>query len=110
MAIQSQIDILNKGTEHWNEWRKQNPFINPDLSDIDLRGQKFEGNNFSKTNFQDATLHLWSVIDCKLEYSNLNGIQAQGSYWRNSNLIGTSISGDLTGSNWYGANLSLASI
>jgi hypothetical protein len=40
----------------------------------------------------------------------LNGIQAQGSYWRNANLIGASISGDLILSNWYGVNLSLASI
>lgn len=110
MANQSHVEILNKGSEKWNEWRKQNPSVEPDLSEIDLQGQTFTGFNFSKTNFQGATLHQWSVVDCNLEYSNFNNIQAQGSYWRNANLTGASISGDLILSKWYIANLTLASI
>jgi uncharacterized protein YjbI with pentapeptide repeats len=36
MANQEHLNILKQGAEVWNKWRKENPAIEPDLSNIDL--------------------------------------------------------------------------
>lgn len=38
MANQEHLDILRQGVEAWNEWRKKNWNIKPELSEADLRG------------------------------------------------------------------------
>ena len=36
MANQEHLDILKQGVDAWNEWKRQHPDIEPDLSDADL--------------------------------------------------------------------------
>jgi hypothetical protein len=37
MANDEHVALLKKGVDAWNEWRKENPEIQPDLSDANLR-------------------------------------------------------------------------
>ena len=37
MANPEHVAKLNEGGEAWNEWRKANPFVKPDLTQADLR-------------------------------------------------------------------------
>jgi hypothetical protein len=42
MANQGHLDILAKGVEAWNAWRKDTPQIQPDFSEIDLGAATLE--------------------------------------------------------------------
>ena len=47
MANSEHVDILKKGVSIWNEWRRQNPKVKPDLSEAHLglgEGTVFFGN------------------------------------------------------------------
>jgi uncharacterized protein YjbI with pentapeptide repeats len=110
MANSDHLKILNKGVEAWNKWRDENQDKKPDLSGVNLTKREFIGANFSNTNFNKARLHLWSVADCDFSESNLTGIQAQASYWRNARFRGAHISGDLILSRMYVADFSGASV
>jgi hypothetical protein len=45
MANEEQLSILKKGVEVWNEWREENPEIEVDFSNADLKYcSKFRGN------------------------------------------------------------------
>ena len=41
MANQEHLKILQQGVDAWNEWRRENPEIKPDLSGADLRHADF---------------------------------------------------------------------
>jgi uncharacterized protein YjbI with pentapeptide repeats len=72
VADEAQVKLLKEnGVEAWNEWRKRNPEIEPnirnanfvgaelsgvDFSGADLRGADFSGGNLSQTNLSRALL------------------------------------------------------
>jgi hypothetical protein len=41
MANPEHLAILKQGVEVWNNWRKENPTIQPDFIGADLRGADF---------------------------------------------------------------------
>jgi len=42
MANQEYVDLLQQGVAVWNQWRKDHPDIQPDLSELDLTGADFK--------------------------------------------------------------------
>jgi uncharacterized protein YjbI with pentapeptide repeats len=61
MANKEHLALLREGVWSWNEWRKTNRAIKPDLSGADLKGKDLSGADFSKAdlrsaNFTGATL------------------------------------------------------
>ncbi len=73
MANQEHLAILKQGVEIWNQWRKNNPGILPDLSYTDLREMHLEGAYLRQCKLLEADLsgaHLeganrmrtWSVL------------------------------------------------
>jgi uncharacterized protein YjbI with pentapeptide repeats len=66
MANSEHLEILKRSVKEWNQWRKDNPDVKPDLervdlSDADLRaanlgGADLEGANRSRTNLEGANL------------------------------------------------------
>jgi uncharacterized protein YjbI with pentapeptide repeats len=105
MADPTHVEIIKKGVDGWNQWRKDNAEITPDLSSADLNKLNLNGVDFSNTNFDRTNLTSWQVINCNFDKATLTNISAQGSYWRNATLSRTEISGDLTASNFYVADL-----
>ena len=69
MANQEHLDILKQGVKAWNQWRKEHPEVEPDLSEIQFARLKLpkciygdewyidlEGIKFSMTNFSNARI------------------------------------------------------
>ena len=49
-------EILGRGVKFWNQWRRKNPRVKPDLSFANLEGDSFDGANFRDVNFFQADL------------------------------------------------------
>ena len=80
MANRQQLIILKQGTLPWNEWRKKNPDVRPDLVEASLGGAKLRGANLSGTNlggaelastdFQEANLLGATLVEANLHKAN----------------------------------------
>jgi uncharacterized protein YjbI with pentapeptide repeats len=81
MANEEHLKILRHGVEVWNQWRKDNPEIEPDLSDAELP---------------------WMVLDnAYLRETDLNGANLSSASLRRADIIAA----DLTRAKLIGANL-----
>ncbi len=56
MANRQQLSILKQGTLPWNDWRKKNPDVRPDLYEASLAGANLHGANLSGANLGGAEL------------------------------------------------------
>jgi len=54
MANRQQLGVLKQGALPWNEWRKKNPDVKPDLYEAGLAGANLRGANLHKA---DLSLH-----------------------------------------------------
>jgi len=64
MANEEHLEIIKKGSVAWNDWRKNHPSIQPDLSDaglndLELKETNLTDTNLIGTNFGDST--LWNA-------------------------------------------------
>jgi uncharacterized protein YjbI with pentapeptide repeats len=48
MANPEHLAKLKEGVEAWNQWRVENPNVQPDLIEADLRGANLTGADFNK--------------------------------------------------------------
>ncbi|MBZ5522305.1 MAG: toll/interleukin-1 receptor domain-containing protein [Acidobacteriia bacterium] len=78
----------------WNQWREENPGIEPNLSEANLSGANLVAANLSKTDLSRA------LLSGDLRSLNLTG----------ANLRGADLSGDLRGANLSRADLSGANL
>ncbi len=89
MAERSQLELLTKGPERWNEWRRLHPDHKPDLrnaylcefdfSEFDLRGVDFRGSVLMAAKFGAADLRGASLGDCDLRFADLRGARIRGA-------------------------------
>ncbi len=66
MANDEHLEKLKKGVEAWNNWRKKNPSIFPDLSGADLAGI-----NLREMNFRGADLRSMNLMEADLTGVNM---------------------------------------
>jgi hypothetical protein len=101
MANKKHLNILKQGVSVWNEWRKKNKNVRPDLS----------GANLSKADLSKADLSGADLSGAILVGENLSGADLSGAILVGENLSGADLSGAiLVGANLYGANLSKADL
>jgi TIR domain-containing protein/pentapeptide repeat protein len=101
MGNQEYLELIKKGVEAWNAWRKtqpvmltigvHKPFIIPedspfDLNKSDLTGGKFGGVNFSFTSFAGAILNGADLSNANLCFVNFLGTQVQDTDFTNAEL------------------------
>src|SRR6266536_2014258 len=116
MANQEHLDILKRGEEVWNQWRKEHTDIQPNLSRANLRGTIFIGVNLEGTDLRDAILFRASFLRANLAYITLSGASLyeadlKGAILSGANLYGADLRGaNLSGANLCGANLSGANL
>jgi hypothetical protein len=111
MANSEHLKILKQGVEIWNEWRRINPEITPDLSDSKLLDTKLPAANLteadlSKSNLCDADLSAATLVranlshsdlffaqlgNANLEYANLNHANLSSANLENANLMHTDL-------------------
>ena len=68
MAKPQHLDILKKGVQVWNRWRKENPETPPDLSHALLFGV-----NLSKADFHMVKLGGANLSGANLSFADLSG-------------------------------------
>lgn len=97
MADQDHLALLKRGVAVWNEWRRQNPHIQPDLSgavlvetdlkEVDLRRANVRRADLSGADLRGALLDEADLSEAKLIKADLSfasgchPVQSQ-SFWR----------------------------
>jgi len=86
MANQNHLAVLKKGVAAWNEWRKKNPEIQPDLFKANLRLA-----NLSMANLSGANLRMTDLRGAYLRVANLNMADLRGANLRVADLRGANL-------------------
>lgn len=94
MANEEHIALLKQGAKSWNQWRKDNPTIIPDLSKANLHNTDLSFFDLHRVNFSQANLSNTYLNQANLIQANLQG----------TNLLST----DLRGANLQDANFNYA--
>ena len=81
MANQRHLDILQRGTGTWNEWRKANPHIRPDLSKVDFHSWELHLRDLAAVN-----LVMTDLTDADLGGCNLTGADLSNTWFCLANL------------------------
>jgi len=86
MANPEHLKILKEGVEAWNEWRKNNPDIVPNLRGVDLEGAELVGANLTKAALQEAVLKHTFLLGADLSQANLFEAKLASAYLMDGNL------------------------
>lgn len=110
MANPEHLAKLKEGVQPWNQWREQNPNVEPDLSKADLREAfLYDANLFSAAPPAaglDRAKPKANLSDTNLSEANLSEADLSGA-----DLSGADVSrADLTGAKFSDATLSLANL
>jgi hypothetical protein len=97
MANKEHLEIIRLGGGVWNEWRKQNPLVKPDLSHADLTQIQIGS---------DYLPDIADLTDANLEKANLSNIDLDQVTFRNAKLR----EADLRSANLFAADLSGANL
>ncbi len=97
MANNNHLALLKKSVNAWNEWRKKNPDIQPDLREAKLSAaDPYSGADLSGADLRGANL-FWA---------SLGGADLSGADLRRANLFEAYLSGtDLSGADLRRADL-----
>lgn len=102
MANPEHLEILKlQGVKAWNEWRREDADVPPDLLRADLRDRDLSGANLNNVSLNDANL-----THANLCHTNLNGARLSGANLSRARLSGAS----LNDVNLNDANLSRAKL
>src|SRR5260370_15148175 len=121
MANQEHLDMLHKGVEIWNRWRKENPGIGVDLreakltgvnlTEADLKWVNIQVSDLSKSKLRDANLTLTRLTSANLVGSSLTGAILHMAILSKADLQSASLfRASLNGANLVEANLSGADL
>jgi hypothetical protein len=108
MANEGHLAILKQGVEVWNQWRKDNPALRPDLRRADLREADLSKANFIEANLRGADLigtdlrgaYFWGA---DLSKANLSRADLSRAYLEGAILLETNFEGaNLRGCSVYG--------
>ena len=109
MANEEHLKILRQGVEAWNNWREENPDIEPDLIEADLRGVNLSRANLHRANLYKADLREAHFIRAHFIRADLREADLRGADLRGAHLRGAHLSeADLSGANLREAKLSRA--
>jgi len=98
MVNEQHFGILNQGVEAWNEWRKKNPEIKPELGGANLSGANLSGVDLSMANLSEADLSGTNLTGAYLagaifKEAFLTKALLTGAFLTEANLSGTDFSG-----------------
>jgi len=101
MADEEHLTIIRLGlldpslqiSEIWNEWRKDNPEIKPDLSGAILTKFQLENIDFSNCNLEKVNLNHANLESANLENANLQGAYLNLATLENANFNNANLEG-----------------
>ncbi len=101
MANHRHVEIIARGVAAWNQWRRQDPEVKPNLGGINLFQAKLA----------EARLHQTDLKKTDLREADLAGADLAKADLRNANLRGARLIGaDLRSANMSGAHLTAADL
>jgi hypothetical protein len=71
MANPEHLEILKKGVDVWNEWRRKNPETRPNLQRVSLSNMRLCGVNFNDVNLSEAIAEGTDLTKAYLVGANL---------------------------------------
>ena len=126
MANPEHLAKLKEGVDAWNQWRKQRPTFEPDLSGAglgraNLGGASLVRADFSGANLSEAYLSRANFNGANLRGANLNtadltgaylgAADLSGAYLREAHLCGADLrAANLSETDLFGADLSMAKL
>ncbi len=126
MANQEHLKMPKRGVKAWNQWRKENPGVRPDLYSADLseanlnganlswanlRGAKLSGANLSEAILDNAILSDANLIEANLRVANLSGANLRRANLITADLMRANLGwADLSWTNFCGAGLTDADL
>jgi uncharacterized protein YjbI with pentapeptide repeats len=111
MANQEQLQILEKGVDAWNQWRRENPNAKIELGKVDLSRTELSraflsGADLSEANLSESDLSESNLNFTNLSRANLEGVDLSQASLGSANLSEAQLSGaDLLDVFLGGANL-----
>jgi uncharacterized protein YjbI with pentapeptide repeats len=106
MANDAHLKILKEGVRHWNNWKRENPAIRPNLAESNLIGARL-----SEANLLGANLLRANLYGAILDGAILSGANLSGADLSNAKLSGANLSdANLSDANLSDANLSDANL
>jgi len=88
MANPEHLEILKQGVEKWNQWRRENPEVIPDLSDANLSGADLSEANLRLANLRFANLSGAILFRANLAMTILIGADLIGAILLGANFSG----------------------
>lgn len=84
MANLEHVEIVKRGTKSVNKWREDNPDVELDLSDIELRALELDSAFLSPANLKslklfDSNLSKTTLIGCDFRLSRLRNVNLQSA-------------------------------
>ena len=89
LADKTQLEILSKGIDAWNQWRSENIGVVPDLSGAQLQEGFLRGADFSSANLtravligadlSQADLTMADLSQADLRFARLKGVKLKGA-------------------------------
>jgi hypothetical protein len=105
VANPKHLKILKQGVKSWNDWRKANPQIEPDVSGVDLEGANLRGINLGGSYHPDRG----NLGHIDLEGINLTNADLRDAQFNDARLFDASLNGaNCQNANFAGANLARA--
>lgn len=101
MASAEHRILLDNGVAGWNRWRKENPDVHPDLSEISLSRKRLASVDLNRCNLTGSHLNHTDLTNSDLERANLSNASLAGADLRGAQAFGVSA----CGSNFSGARL-----
>ena len=106
-----QAQILRRGVEQWNQWKRANLLTKVDLAGIDLKGANLKGVDLSVAILSSANLEGADLQEAKLRGANLKGAKLQQANLSHADLKGANLQqAKLEGATLRGANLQQAEL
>lgn len=82
MANQEHLKIFRQGISVWNQWRKENPDLNPDLSHADLSDI-----DLSNTTILNADMSYADLSESNFNNTKFFSVNLSSSIFKNTNFI-----------------------
>lgn len=105
------LAILKRGAAEWNQWRKENRHVIPNLGVANLRGEDLSYADLSYVNLGYANLSQANLTLADLGYANLTWADLSQANLKQANLtLADLIGADLSDADLNGASLSYADL
>lgn len=93
MANQEHIAILDDDVEAWNQWRRENPHVKPDLGGAMFWEASLHGANLAGASLQGAYLGESDLTDADFRWADLTGANLSETFLAGANLTGAVLRG-----------------